>query len=168
MTKLQPLAPSPELVTAVKRAEALRLTAYPDPESPFAKTGKGSCEPWTIGYGHIGADVRQGTVWSRAQAEAALLADLAEACAECDRWTPWWRTLDPIRREVVWELMFNMGWGAGVRGLSTFRNTLAAMQRRDFNRAAAGLLASRWALQVGKTRSTRLAQQLASGERARV
>lgn len=160
----QPLTPSADLIASLKRAEGLRLKAYPDPESEFAKTGKGSPEPWTIGYGHTGPEVHEGLVWTKEQADAALLDDIAEACAECDRRIPWWRSLDAVRREVLWELMFNMGWGGGVRGLSTFRNTLSALQRRDFSRAAAGLLASRYAVQV-KGRAMRLAQQLASGER---
>lgn len=160
--KLKPIAPSPELVASIKRAEGLRLKAYADPESELARTGKGSGEPWSIGYGHTGPDVHEGLVWTQAQAEAALLADLAAAAGECDRCLAWWRTLDAPRRDVIWELMFNLGWGGGVRGLSTFKASLALIQGRQFSKAAAELVRSRWSVQV-KSRATRLAQQLASG-----
>ncbi|MEA2719191.1 MAG: lysozyme [Candidatus Eremiobacteraeota bacterium] len=47
------------------------VRAYPDP-------GTGG-DPWTIGYGHTGSDVFPGVVFTQAQAEAALLSDLAGA-----------------------------------------------------------------------------------------
>lgn len=37
--------PDPELIAALKKDEGLRPTAYPDPLSPRAKTGKGSGSP---------------------------------------------------------------------------------------------------------------------------
>lgn len=42
--------------------------AYPDPA-----TGK---EPWTIGWGSTGPDVRKGVIWTKAQCDARLLHDL--------------------------------------------------------------------------------------------
>ena len=45
----------------VKGFEGCKLTAYPDPASGGA--------PWTIGYGHTGAEVRPGLTISREQAE---------------------------------------------------------------------------------------------------
>lgn len=54
-----------ETATAhIKREEGLRLKAYPDPA-----TGS---DPWTIGYGATGRDIRRGTVWTREQAEQDL------------------------------------------------------------------------------------------------
>lgn len=50
--------------------ESCILKAYPDPGS---KDGN----PWTIGLGHTGPEVRKGVVWTQAQADAALVADLA-------------------------------------------------------------------------------------------
>jgi GH24 family phage-related lysozyme (muramidase) len=47
------------------------VRAYPDP-------GTGG-DPWTIGYGHTGPDVRPGVVFTQAQAEAALRSDLRGA-----------------------------------------------------------------------------------------
>ena len=61
--------------------------AYPDP-------GTGGA-PWTIGWGATGPGIVQGTVWSGAQCDARLEADLirlhkaghwAEAAAEFGKW----------------------------------------------------------------------------------
>lgn len=52
-------------------AEGCILHAYPDP-------GTGGA-PWTIGYGHTGAEVHAGLVWTHEQAEQALRADIHNA-----------------------------------------------------------------------------------------
>lgn len=48
----------------IKREEGLELRAYPDPAS--------GGDPWTIGYGATGPDIREGTVWTREQCESDL------------------------------------------------------------------------------------------------
>lgn len=50
--------------------ESCKLQAYPDPGS---KNG----DPWTIGRGHTGPEVKPGLVWTQAQADAAFLVDIA-------------------------------------------------------------------------------------------
>lgn len=52
----------------IKYSEGLRLNAYPDP-------GTGG-DPWTIGYGHTGPEVKKGMSITEAQAEALLRKDL--------------------------------------------------------------------------------------------
>ena len=59
---------SPECIALVQHFEGCRLAAYPDP-----KTGG---EPFTIGWGHTGPDVKRGLVWTQKQADDALVADL--------------------------------------------------------------------------------------------
>lgn len=54
----------------VKRWEGCRLTAYLCPAGV-----------WTVGYGATGPDVRQGVVWTQAQAESRLRADLERFAA---------------------------------------------------------------------------------------
>jgi lysozyme len=54
----------------LKRLEGLRLDAYRD------EGGR-----WTIGYGHV-AGAREGLVWTEAQADAALDADLARVTGD--------------------------------------------------------------------------------------
>jgi lysozyme len=52
----------------IKRFEACRLTAYPDP-----KTGGA---PWTCGWGSTGPDVVKGVTWTQAYADNRFDADL--------------------------------------------------------------------------------------------
>ncbi|WP_333986735.1 glycoside hydrolase family protein [Burkholderia cepacia] len=85
------------------------------------------------------------------------LNDVAETEAWLDRNLPWWRQLDPVRQRVVMNMAFNMQGK-----LLTFVNTLAAMKRGDYAAAADGMLASKWATQVG-ARATRLADMMRSG-----
>jgi len=54
-----------------------RFAAYPDP-------GTGA-EPWTIGWGATGKGIKRGTVWTQAQCDARLEADLARYAAEVAR-----------------------------------------------------------------------------------
>jgi lysozyme len=56
-------------VAVMHHFENCKLTAYPDP-------GSKSGEPWTIGWGHTGPEVKPGLVWTQAQADAAFLDDL--------------------------------------------------------------------------------------------
>lgn len=44
------------------------------------KPTKDPTEPWTIGWGHTGADVVESTVWSQGQADRALVDDLNKFC----------------------------------------------------------------------------------------
>lgn len=60
---------SDQCTRLVKQFEGCVLKAYPDP-------GSGG-DPWTIGYGHTGPEVKRGVVWTQAQADAALQSDLA-------------------------------------------------------------------------------------------
>ncbi|MDN7671356.1 glycoside hydrolase family protein [Burkholderia oklahomensis] len=83
--------------------------------------------------------------------------DIAETEAWLDRSLPWWRSLDPVRQRVMINMAFNMQ-----AKLLGFRNFLAAAQRRDWNTAAAEMLDSLWARQVG-ARATRLAAMMRSG-----
>ncbi|GAA4773321.1 lysozyme [Novosphingobium ginsenosidimutans] len=59
-----------------RRADGL-FEAYPDP-------GTGG-DPWTIGWGATGPGIAPGTVWSQAQCDARLEADLVRYSAEVAR-----------------------------------------------------------------------------------
>ena len=73
----------------IKSYESLRLQAYPDPASPLGREmlkkpqdrapgWQGmSGTPWTIGYGSTGPDIKEGTVWTKQQAESRFENDLA-------------------------------------------------------------------------------------------
>lgn len=77
---------------------------------------------------------------------------------DLDRHLPWWRSLSEARQLVLADMTFNLGIGR----LLGFKNTLAAMQTGDYEAAARGMLASKWAGQVGK-RAQRLARMMREG-----
>jgi lysozyme len=56
-------------IESLKASEGLRLQAYPDP-------GSRDGNPWTIGYGSTGPDVRKGMVWTKDQAHARFVSDI--------------------------------------------------------------------------------------------
>lgn len=150
---------TPYLASDVARDEALRLKAYPDPKS--------GGEPWTIGYGHTGPEVHEGLVWTAAQAEIQLEADLISVERSLDREIPWWRKLTDVRQDVLAAMAFN----CGVDGLMGFRGVLAAARDGDFDRAAWNMLwnapgkPTQWSHDVG-TRAIRLSTQMATGRRS--
>ena len=143
---------TPHLADDLKRDEGCKLTAYRD-----------TLDIWTVGVGH--AHVPPGTCWTQAQADEALAADIAKAEALLDANAPWWRSLNDARQDVMANLTFNMGWGNGSSGLSSFKRTLAFIKAGDFESGAGGLLSSKWAGQV-HGRALRLATQLRTGIRS--
>jgi len=84
--------------------------------------------------------------------------DIAIVVEELDRHLPWWREMNDVRQRVLANMCFNLGWPK-LRG---FVNTLAAMQRGDYQVAADGMRASLWARQVG-ARARRLAREMETG-----
>lgn len=161
-----------DLAADLRRDEGLRLKAYPDPLSalgramalPASRRSHGweslPGHPWTVGYGHTGLDVGPGTVWTLEKAEATLAKDIEALVAQLDKKLPWWRKLDPVRRDVVANMAFNLG----VAGLLTFKNTLARLKAGDYPAAAVGMAASLWAAQV-EDRAKRLVAMMRTGSR---
>ena len=123
--------------------EGLRLKPYKD------TTGK-----ITIGVGRNLSDV------GISMHEAMLLLDNDVEAVEddLDQRLPWWRGLSEARQLVLANMCFNLGIGR----LTGFQNTLAAIKSEDYAAAADGMLASKWAGQVGK-RAHRLAKMMREG-----
>jgi lysozyme len=148
------------LITELIRDEAEKLVAYQCSEG-F----------WTIGVGHLidperganpapfGVNLCGGGVITKEQSRILLNADIEDVETELDVWLPWWRDLDEVRQRVIANMAFNLG----LPTLKKFRNTLAAMKDGRYDEAAAGMLASRWATQVGN-RAKRLAKMMETGE----
>jgi lysozyme len=125
--------------------EGVRLKPYTDTKG---KT--------TIGVGRNLDDVGI----SRAEAEFLLTNDIMERVTALPKVLPWVTTLDQVRQTVLVDLSF-MGVGA----LLGFHHMLDALQRGDFEGAAAELLSSKWAYEdVQPSRSQRLATMLRTGE----
>ncbi|MFM7314303.1 MAG: lysozyme, partial [Cyanobium sp.] len=106
---------TPEGLQLIRQWEGCRLAAYPDPAN--------GADPWTIGYGHTGADVRPELQISQAQAEAWLLTDVAQAEASVDRLLQA-VALRPRQRDALVSFCFNVG--AGALEDSTLRRRLLA------------------------------------------
>jgi lysozyme len=132
----------------IKRNEAAggpKLRMYLDTAKP---------PRWTIGWGH---NLSDRSISVRA-CQVIFEDDLHEAQVTLNRVLPWTASLDDARRAVFVDLIFNMGPSK----LLTFKNTLAAAERRDWPAAAAGLRASLYAKQVGN-RAERNAKQWETG-----
>lgn len=111
--------------------ESCYLTAYPDPASPLGKAlqARGiwyrvlagmpipadpalralSGAPWTCGWGSTGADVREGTVWTQATADARHDANLEAAAETVDRAVT--VVLAPHEKAAMVSIVNNVGPG---------------------------------------------------------
>jgi len=87
-----------------------------------------------------------------------LRNDIARAKDALDRKHAWWRGLDDVRQKVLVDMMFNLGPGT----FGTFTQTLGEVARGEYAAAAARMLKSKWARQVGK-RAKRLAEMMRTG-----
>lgn len=112
---------------------------------------------WTIGIGRL-IDKRKGGGISKLEAQYLLRNDVDKAAKQLDDRLPWWRTLTPNRQAVLLNMTFNLGIG----GLLGFKNTLEMVRTGNYEGAAKGMLASKWAKQV-KGRATELAEQMRKG-----
>ena len=127
----------------LRRDEGTRLKPYTD------SVGK-----LTIGVGRNLTD--KGI--TQDEANALLAGDIESARQELYQNLPWTINLDEVRRGVLVNMTFNLGIG----GLLQFKNTLAHIQKGEWENAAADMLVSKWAEQVGP-RAHRLALQVTSG-----
>lgn len=132
-----------QLVERLIKHEGLRLKPYRD------SVGK-----LTIGIGRNLDDVGI----SAGEARVLCIDDIMNAEAMLDGGIPWWRDLDEVRKQVLAEMAFNMGWTT----LSKFSKMLNAAHNRKWDDAANEMLASKWASQVGERADT-LAKAMRTG-----
>lgn len=148
----KPATTTPRLNRTALAADLIRdedeiLHAYQDSEGY-----------WTIGVGQL-IDKRKGGKISQAASRFMLQESITEKIADLDKYLPWWRELSEVRQRVLVNMCFNMGIGNTKKGLLSFRNTLAAIKDGRYDDAARGMLASKWARQVGD-RAKRLAYMM--------
>jgi len=140
------------LVQELRRDEGVRYVPYED-----------TIGISTVGVGHNLRAAPLPAGWSYPltdeQVNALLSQDLQNVYHDLDRDLPWWTQLCNVRQRVICNLCFNMG----INGLLTFHNTLAAVRQGRYEDAKAGMLASKWATQVGE-RATRLSDMMEQGE----
>jgi len=108
---------------------------------------------WTIGVGHN----LEANPISDMAIHQVLSDDITEIEGRLDLNLPWWRSLSEVRQRVLADMCFNLGIGK----LLGFNNTLAAIANGRYSDAAALMLQSTWAAQVGK-RAKRLSRMMES------
>lgn len=136
-----------KLTTQLRRDEGEVLHAYAD-----------SLGYLTIGIGRL-IDKRKGGGISKDEAAYLFANDLDNKLAEVSRRIPWFSALDDARQGVLLNMAFQMG----VDGLLGFANTLAMIERGEYEKAAVAMLRSKWAEQTPE-RAKRLSVQMATGE----
>lgn len=136
-----------KLTAQLKRDEGVIPYAYKD-----------SLGYWTIGVGRL-IDQSKGGKLSDDEIDYLLANDIKNHSAELFKLAPWIKSLDEVRQGALINMAFNLG----VAGLLGFKNTLAMIQNGKYDDAAAVMLESKWARQVGK-RANRLSEQIRTGE----
>ena len=107
----------------------------------------------TIGYGH---NLEHGI--SKEMADFILQQDMTLAEKSVSKQFLWWKKLNEVRQYVLVDMCFNMG----INKLCYFKKMLSAVQRGDYQTAAAEMINSRWASQVGY-RAIELAKMMKTG-----
>lgn len=135
--------PEKEVLTILRRREGFSRLPYKCPTGHL-----------TIGYGH---NLECGI--SAEAAEFILRQDVEDAATAVKSAFDWWGHLNEVRKFVLVDMCFNLG----ISGLKQFKKMLAACAAGDYQTAAAEMLSSRWALQVG-ARARENAALMKSGE----
>ena len=115
---------------------------------------KDSVNKLTIGYGRNLTD--RGL--SNSEAEYLLANDIQEVIDGLRKSYWWFDTINEVRQEVVINMAFNLG----LAGFAKFRNTVGYISDGNYKQAAANMLKSKWAIQVGY-RARELAREMETG-----
>ena len=135
-----------DLISCIQSHEGLILYCYAD-----------SLGFLTIGYGRC-IDKKNNTGITKEEAEYLLKNDVNKSLNELKNYI-WFNALDEVRQGVLIELHFNIG----LTKLLQFRNMISALEKKDFSLAAIHLLNSKWAKEVGITRSQNMENRLING-----
>lgn len=127
----------------IKKHEGKRLKPY-----------KCTAGKLTIGYGRNLDD--KGI--TEEEAEFMLDNDIKAVISACKETFSWFAFLDNVRQAVVADMVFNLG----LAGFLGFKNTIAHIRNKEWDKAADNMLASKWASQVGN-RAVELAEMMRMG-----
>lgn len=92
-------------------------------------------------------------------AKMLLKRQLRDCEAELAKKVKGWDDLDFVRRQVLIDMIFNMGWST----LRKFKKMFAAIEKKDYEEAANQMIDSGWYKQV-KHRAEVLVESMRSGE----
>jgi lysozyme len=143
------------LRTLLGRHEGRRSRPYDDATGKTIMKGSTVRGYPTIGIGH-NLEARPLPDWI---IDEILYHDIDDMQAELRQRLPWVMTLDEIRYVVLCDMAFNMG----VSKLLQFKRTLGHIEHGEYPEAAAAMLDSLWARQVGQ-RAHRLARMMRTGQ----
>ena len=131
-----------------------RHVPYDDATGLPLKTGDTIKGKITFMYGRNIQDVGA----SDDEADYSLGHDIAAISGEMQRTFPWFSQLDACRQDALLDMAFNLG----LPRFKGFAYMIAAMERKDYIAAAAAMLDSKWADQVGE-RAKELALMVRQG-----
>lgn len=150
-----PLTASRKALALIKQFEGCqkvlpdgRIAAYPDP-------GTGA-EPWTIGWGSTGPDIRKGTIWTQAQADARFAEDIAEfsqGVAELIGKAPTTQS----QFDAMVSFAYNLGLGS-------LKESTLLRRHKEGSYAGAALEFTRWNKAGGKVLSGLIRRRAAEAE----
>lgn len=171
-----------QVVADLSRHEGFRQYAYPDPLSklkakyPTQRWGyKPAREilytlgvsadeverlgrPWTVGFGFTNGvtidSCMNSQIATRRLEELALAID-----RDLSSTLTWYKSASMVTKTVLINMYFNLG----KYGLLGFKNTLRYISERNYKQAAANMLKSMWARQVGQ-RARELARRMETQE----
>lgn len=89
-----------------------------------------------------------------------LLRNDIKKCQASLKQYNWFTKQNNARKDALVELCFNMG----IDRLLKFKNTIRFLDEGDYEEASNHLLNSKWAKQVGPTRSNNIARQIKTGK----
>jgi len=113
---------------------------------------------WTVGVGRLVDARKPGAGLRPDEIDYLLRNDINDRIEALTRAIPWFQDLDDARKGVLLNMAFQMG----TAGLLNFKNTLRMIEHGDYDGAAVGMLASKWATQTPE-RAQRLARQMKEG-----
>ena len=135
-----------QLIECLKEAEGSKQFAYTD-----------SLGYITVGIGRC-LDRRKGKGLSPEE-QLYLLNNDIEDCKHDLQPFPWYQQLDDVRKCVMIELCFNLG----IAGLLKFKNMIAAIQSKSWQKAVDELLDSTWSSQIQESRKQNITYRLLNG-----
>lgn len=121
-------------IRAMQHHEGFSLKAYPDPA-----TGG---DPWTIGYGHTGSEVRKGVVWTKQECDEVFAQDLQKFAIGVSR-----SIGESITTQDQFDAMVSLAYNVG---LANFRSSTLLKKHKASDYAGAEAQFARWNKAAGK------------------
>lgn len=143
--------PAAEILKKIGNATLARAGIDPD---EVEEAG----HPWTVGYGFTNG-VNLNTRMSKTQSKRKLEELVHAVHHDLFATLSWYKDTTMVTKTIL----INMYYNLGRKGLLGFKNTLRYISERKYANAAANMMKSLWAKQVGR-RASELARRLETQE----